>query len=454
MPIAVIDIGKTNAKLALVDRERRAETAVLKTPNTVVRDGPYPHYDIEHLWRFILDALREFGRTAQIEAITVTTHGATAALVDADGTLTLPVLDYEFSGPDEFSIDYAAVRPPFSETGAPRLPGGLNLGAQLFWQQRHFPEDFARTRAILMYPQYWAMRLTGQFAGEVTSLGCHTDLWAPFASSPSSLVDRLGWSGLLPPMRRAGDQLGPLLPAIAAETGLPRRTPVLVGIHDSNASLVPHLLSRRGPFSVLSTGTWVIAMAVGGKPVTLDPARDTLINVSALGDAVPSARFMGGREYEALARNLPQPTEADIDAVLAEKIALLPAVQRGSGPFPHHESHWTSEPKTDGQRHAAISFYLALMAATCLELIGADGPTVVEGPFSANQAFARMLEAATRRPVITEDAGTGTSVGAALLADLSTSPAHAASTSEPLLRRAYSMYAQVWSQCTAMLAQQ
>ena len=28
------------------------------------------------------------------------------------------------------------VRPPFAETGTPRLPVGLNLGAQLFWQQK------------------------------------------------------------------------------------------------------------------------------------------------------------------------------------------------------------------------------------------------------------------------------------------------------------------------------
>jgi hypothetical protein len=37
-------------------------------------------------------------------------------------------------------------------------------------------------------------------------------------------------------------------------------------------------------------------MAVGGWAVKLGPARDTLIDVNAFGDPVPSARFMGGRE--------------------------------------------------------------------------------------------------------------------------------------------------------------
>ena len=44
--VAVIDIGKTNAKVALVDLETQTEIALRRTPNTVLRDGPYPHYDI------------------------------------------------------------------------------------------------------------------------------------------------------------------------------------------------------------------------------------------------------------------------------------------------------------------------------------------------------------------------------------------------------------------------
>ena len=41
-------------------------------------------------------------------------------------------------------------------------------------------------------------------------------------------------------------------------------------------------------------------MAMGARKVALDEARDTLINVNALGDPVPSARFMGGRAFSTL----------------------------------------------------------------------------------------------------------------------------------------------------------
>jgi sugar (pentulose or hexulose) kinase len=324
--VAVIDIGKTNAKVALVNLETRSEIALRRTPNAVVASGLYPHYDIENLWAFILDSLAALNRETHIDAISVTTHGATAALLDEAGDLALPVLDYEHGGPDQLRLQYEALRPAFEESGAPPLPIGLNLGAQIYWQQQMFPADFARVASIVMYPQYWAHRLCGVLASEVTSLGCHTDLWAPMARDFSSMVDRLGWRRLFPPVRPADALLGPIIPEVASRTGLSAETPVYCGIHDSNASLLPHLLARNQPFCVVSTGTWVICMAVGSPPKPLDPERDTLVNVDAFGHPVPSARFMGGREYQSLTDGLPPSKAADVEAVLRDRILLLPSV--------------------------------------------------------------------------------------------------------------------------------
>lgn len=68
------------------------------------------------------------------------------------------------------------------------------------------------------------------------------------------------------------------------------------------------------------------------------------------------------------------------------------------------------------ERFAVVSFHLALMTATCLDLIGARGDIVVEGPFAANGSYLRMLAAATGRPVFADPHNvTGTSLGAACL---------------------------------------
>ena len=418
--VAVIDVGKTNGKVALFDVVEGRESHVHSTANTVLKDGPYPHYDIEGLWNFFLSGLREIHAREPVDAIAITAHGASITLVDADGNLALPMLDYEFDGPDTLKAEYDAIRPPFSETGSPRLVCGLNVGAQLYWQARTFPDDFARVASIIPYPQYWAMRLTGIRASELTSIGAHTDLWNPYRREFSSLVDRMGWRRLMPPIGSAFDILGSLRPEIAAATGLPASTPVFSGIHDSNASLLTHLKADDPPFSVVSTGTWVICFSVGGKQVVLDEARDTLVNVNAFGDPVPSARFMGGRVFAMLeADPRAEITQADRDTVLDGGIMLLPAVPDDSGPFTGRRGGWKGDPTslTPGGYLYAVSLYLGMMTSVSLELIGADGPVVVEGPLAANQTFLETLHAVTGRAVMTGGSGvTGTSAGTALLA--------------------------------------
>jgi sugar (pentulose or hexulose) kinase len=416
--IAVIDIGKTNAKLALVDLANLTELAVLTRPNTVLQGPPWPHYDVEGHWVFLLNALAQFHQEYGVDAISITTHGACAALLACDGTLAAPILDYEHDYPAETVAAYAAMKPPFDVTGSPTLAGGLNVGAQLHWQFTQDPTLRDRTANIVTYPQFWGHCLTGVAATDLTSIGCHTDLWNPRDSVFSDLCADLGIIDKIAAVRNSSDILGTILPEIAQQTGLGVDTPVTVGIHDSNASLYPHLLTQTGPFSVVSTGTWVIVMSVGGAILSLDPTRDTLINVNANGQAVPSARFMGGREYDVIQQGVAvSPTSADIAHVLAADLMILPAVESKTGPFPGHTMRWTMhEPAVGtGTRSVALSFYLAMMTDTCLRLTGGAGPTLVEGPFARDSEFCQMLEAATERPVLTSEAATGTSIGAALL---------------------------------------
>jgi sugar (pentulose or hexulose) kinase len=418
--VGVIDIGKSNAKFAVVDLDAHAEIDVRRMPNAVQTTAPYPHYDVGTLWQFICDSIADLNRAHPLDALSVATHGACAALVAEDGSLSLPVLDYEYPGPDALKRDYDRIRPDFSETFTPRLPVGLNLGAQLYWQQQNYPGEWNKTRWILPYPQYWSYRLTGVPASEITSLGCHTDLWSLETSLYSSLVVKQGWLEKMPEVRPASEVLGLVLPELGQRLGLRPRVPVHVGIHDSNASLLPHLLEHSPPFSVVSTGTWVIACAPGGDLQGLDPARDCLANIDAFGRPVPSARFMGGREYaQLIGEEPPHVSEAAVSRVLDENILLLPSVTNGSGPFPDRKPRWSHPEHTLDReaRFAAVSFYLAMMTAECLSLTGADGPTVVEGPFASNRLYVEMLVAATGRPAeAMTSSTTGTSIGAAMLA--------------------------------------
>ncbi len=413
--IAVIDIGKTNAKVALVDLATQGEVDVVTTPNRVLQDGPYPHFDTDGLWRFVQDGLRQMAAAHVIEGISVTTHGACAAWLAADGALACQVLDYEHDGPDAVRAGFEPLRPPFAKTGSPALPHGLNLGAQLHWQILRDSGLVQRAAQIVTWPQYWGFLLTGVAACDVCSLGCHTDLWEPATGRFSPLVATLGLQDKFAPARKPGTMLGVLTLAMQVALGM-GPVPVLVGIHDSNASLLPHLLARQAPFAVVSTGTWVIAMAMGAEPVSLNPARDVLVNVNALGQAVPSARFMGGREYEMIrAGAAAVATATDADEVLSRGLMLLPSVMPDSGPFQGRAHEWLGDARSVAETEVALGYYLALMTAECMDCIGAQGPVLVEGPFGENPWYCAMLAAATGRAVERSDARTGTAVGAALL---------------------------------------
>ncbi|MDA9520530.1 sugar kinase [Bradyrhizobium sp. CCBAU 11434] len=412
--VAVLDIGKTNVKLALFDEGRLLWEK--SAPNRVLPGPPYPHEDVESAWSFFLDALREAARTHRIGTIVPTAHGAAGALI-GESNLAAPVMDYEFTGIDEIEPDYAKLRPPFSQSLSPKLPAGLNLGRQLAYQKWRCPDLFAKAKHFVGYPQYWTWRLSGIAVSEVTTLGAHGDLWLPRQGQVSSLVGALDVGHLLPPMRRAFDPLGPIQPDIAAAAGLAPETPVFCGIHDSNASLLPYLVSRQAPFTVLSTGTWVILMSVGLSLDQLDPRDDTLANVDVLGRPIACGRFMGGREYAVIAGGGGNPDIDAIERVIASGTIALPCFSGQGGPYATTEGVVRGEVAAR-DRAALATLYCALVSDLMLTRMGATiGDLIVEGTFARNRPFCQTLGALrpTQRVFGAEDAA-GTARGAAMLA--------------------------------------
>jgi len=419
---AVLDIGKTNLKVVLFD----ADGSVLwerNAPNTPLPSPPYLHADTENIWRFVLSALAEAARSYAIRTIVPTAHGA-SGVVAGESDLVLPMLDYEDKGPEEIETEYAKIRPPFAESLSGPAAGGLNLGRQWAFQKWRFPVEFSRAKHLFTHPQYWSWRLTGVAASEVTSLGCHTDLWNPLAADVSSLVDALDIAPLLPPLLPAWETLSGITPEVAAATGLSATTRVLNGIHDSNASLLPHLLARKSPFTVVSTGTWVIIMSVGLTFETLDQASDLYANVDATGQPVPCARFMGGREYAAIAGGRAEsPDVVSIAEVIASGTQALPSFTGNGGPYAGRRGEIRGA-IPDHLRPALATLHIALMTDDLLSRLGANlGDLVIEGSFGKNAAYCELLAALrpAQRVLVSADQS-GTARGAALLAHWPNAP--------------------------------
>ncbi|WP_111640649.1 FGGY-family carbohydrate kinase [Marinimicrobium alkaliphilum] len=423
---AVLDIGKTNAKLIITD-DAGLPLHTCTRPNQVRADGPYPHADISGLWDWLIASLRGFDKVGLISQMAITTHGATAALIDPAGVdddgLVLPVLDYEFEGINTVDAEYNALRPDFAETLSPNLPCGLNLGRQVFWLSRSFPEQFARARHLLMYPQYWGWRLTGQLASEVTSLGCHTDLWAPGQRDYSRLVGACGWQPLFPPLAPAAAELGTVSAAVAERTGLPGHCRLRVGIHDSNASYLRYLHAKaesNEPFTVISTGTWTILMQAQGQLEGLDEQRDMLANCDAYSDPIACARFMGGREYEVICQRLGGNVSETVSAeavqnAIDQQWMATPDFSGGNGPFGGKPPglHCPEQPPAPG---AIATLYCALMIDQRLTDLGAHGPLYMEGSFLKNPLLCALVaQLRPGQPLYLSSDDTGTVQGALLL---------------------------------------
>lgn len=425
----VLDVGKTNSKLTLWDTsggllDTRARANAPATPSIL---------DVAGVGAWLMESLSELARTTRIARIVPVAHGAAAALI-RDGNIAAAPTCYERTIPKTLADEYDTLRDPYIATGSPRLPFGLNLGAQLYAakETRVLPRD----TQLLLLPQYWAWCLSGVAASEATSLGCHTDLWRPFDNRFSSLARAEGWSEMLAPLRSASAVLGVVTPDIARLTGLPSDCEVLCGLHDSNSAFFgarahPELTNR--DVTVISTGTWFVAMRAPRDPAAFQlnaahEARDVLINVDVEGRPAPSARFMGGREVERLIGDEDSPlrtrnyvrTEAPkyIPEVLASGAFILPSFAPGVGPFPHADGMWHGPVLEGGARRAAAGLYLGLVAHESLSLIGACDAILIEGRFADDLTFAGML--ASLRPdcdIYAAGSEDGLAFGALRLAD-------------------------------------
>lgn len=415
---AIVDIGKTHIKLHVLDESGELLEAFELT-NQVVTGAPYPHYDTTAHWNWLLDTLAQFDAVGDISSIVPVTHGAAAALVDGS-QLVLPILDYEYEGVAACDPQYELLRDSFEDSLSPKLPAGLNLGQQIFWQQQNFPEAFSRATAVLPYPQYWAWRLSGVMATELTSLGAHSDLWRPAERVFSTLVSRMGLTSLFPPVQPAWQALGTIRQNLAKRTGLPEHCEIFCGIHDSNASYLRHIKDQQENVTVVSTGTWVICM--GGEVAThrLDERRDMLANVDAFGRPIPCARFMGGREYAEISKAVGKqansgPAEAGL--YVQQGTMALPSFARAGGPFMDQTGDFVyANPDSTVDGPTLGSLYCALVTDYCLDRLESTGHIVIEGPFIADQVFTGTLAALRPTQTVSTSAdATGTVSGAHLL---------------------------------------
>lgn len=452
--IVVLDIGKTNKKVAVFTRDLKMIDSRRCRIDAVERDGIRVE-DVEQVEQWFLEQITELARLYSVRAITVATHGAAAVCVGEDGTPAVPPVDYtqpvEDSLHDRFFREMGPAEDLQVTTATTEVRPLINVGKSLFFLKERYPDQFGRIRHVLLFPQYFAYRLSGVAAADITYAGCHSYLWDFARGDWSHVTDRLGIREALPdkPVLPT-ETIGTITADVARRTGLAPDVIVTAGIHDSNASLLPYLITRTGDFVLNSSGTWCVMMHPTDE-VAFAPdevGKMVFYNLSYRGQPVKTSILMGGLEYDTyhgLLRDLHgREDEPDLNVPLLEEIIaaadtfVLPSVVKGSGQFPdsgarvvepdrepaHLEAiqAGTTIPAafSDYERALAlVNLSVAVQSVVALRRVGTqDGTEIfIEGGFRNNTAYLAILSALLpNNPIALTSVEEATSFGAALCA--------------------------------------
>jgi sugar (pentulose or hexulose) kinase len=313
--IAVFDIGKTNKKLFLYDHALQTVFEKSVVLPEIVDEDNFPSEDINSLSSFVVnefDAVLEDPRYL-VKGVNFSAYGASLVYLDQNGKVITPLYNYLKPYPkplqESFYSHYGGEN-EFSRSAASPVLGSLNSGMQLYRLKYEQPEIFKRVVHVLHLPQYLSWLITGKFYTELTSIGCHTNLWN---FDKQTYQQWLSEEGILT-----------LLPEIVSSSSVVhvdykgKNIAVGIGLHDSSSALIPYLKQRETNFMLLSTGTWCISLnPFNHSPLTEEELKnDCLCYLQSNGKPVKAARYFGGHIHQEFVQNIATHFSVSQDEIL------------------------------------------------------------------------------------------------------------------------------------------
>lgn len=230
-------------------------------------------WDFEGLWTGILEGLKlsvaRFG-AGVIRSIGVDTWGVDYGFVDGEGRLLAGPRHYRDSRNSEAMKEVFSRIPEatiFEETGIQFME--INTIYQMAAEVADSGSVLPRADQFLMIPDLINQRLTGKTFCERTNAST-TQLYNPARKAWSKVLFRgIGLSeSVAPELIDAGVSLGPVLEAIAEQTGLGSHTQVVtVGSHDTASAVAAVPAAPGTRFAYLSSGTWSLLGVEIDQPV-------------------------------------------------------------------------------------------------------------------------------------------------------------------------------------------
>ena len=273
--LVAVDLGASSGRVIVgrVDGGRLALEEVHRFPNQPLAEDDGLWWDIDRLTAGMMAGLAAASRIGRVLGIGIDTWGCDVGFLGASGELLARPRHHR--DPRNLAavervharIDPAAL---YRRNGLQHLP--FNTLFQV--EAARGDEWFPMARTMLLIPDLLGYRLTGVTAAERTNAST-TGLLDPRTREwDAALASDVGLEpSILPVLRDPGTVLGPILPAVAARTGIATGTPViLVGSHDTASAVVA--VPADGPgFAYISSGTWSLVGVELGAPNLDDAGR-------------------------------------------------------------------------------------------------------------------------------------------------------------------------------------
>jgi sugar (pentulose or hexulose) kinase len=273
-----IDAGTTVIKSTLFALDGREVAGSGHESSLLAPRLGWAEADMDAVWSAVIHTVRQTLRTAGVSAgdvlaVGVTGQGDGTWLVDNAGRPVRPAILWS-DGRTAASVQ-AAHRSGLSAAVFQITGTALNTcnqGLHLRWLQENEPQTLAHTAAVLRAKDWIFFKLTGVVSTDETDAS-HTYFSVQQRRYDERIFPLLGiegWRDKLPPARPPVENAAGLLPAVAAELGLPPGTQVTAGPFDVGASaLGAGAIAAGDACSVL--GTAGVHQIVVDRPV-LEPA--------------------------------------------------------------------------------------------------------------------------------------------------------------------------------------
>src|ERR1035437_4614913 len=201
--IAIFDIGKTNKKLLLFDEHYKIVFEEDKQFEEIKDEDDFPCEDIIAITEWIKNSFNRLmiNEKYDIKAVNFSAYGASFVYLDEQLNIILHLYNYLKPYPsrlkEKFYNDYGGEDYIAKQTASPVL-GNLNSGMQMYRLKYENRNSFDKIKYALHLPQYLSFIFTNDLYSDITSIGCHTNLWDYQKNKYHSWVSKEGIDSKLP----------------------------------------------------------------------------------------------------------------------------------------------------------------------------------------------------------------------------------------------------------------